>query len=337
MQSTASVMLSSIHVSADVTRANTSGMLGTWIWEADAPAVQCAAVSTYRLLMTLSPQKVRVPPGRTRPACHGYSLTQSYYGEGTAEQAESASKAANRRSRVVGGTETDVNEYPWQAGLVRPGGTRTFCGGSVINSRYVLTAAHCTAGASASQIQVLLGDHRISVPDGETRYPVVQILQHPQFVSASTGYDFSLLRLDRTIVYDSRVAPVCLPQAGQTYAGVTAVATGFGRVGANMPQADMLLEVELPVLTQTRCTQIWGSLVRESMICAGGLPSGGKGVCNGDSGGPLVTSVSDRYTLIGLTSLGSPCANPNTPDVFARVTSALTWIEESTTDAVLCI
>ncbi|XP_037081613.1 trypsin-1-like [Pollicipes pollicipes] len=92
----------------------------------------------------------------------------------------------DRRSRVVDGTETDVNEYPWQAGLVRPGGTRTFCGDSVINNRYVLTAAHCTAGASASQIQVLLGDHRISVPDGEIRYSVVQILQHPQDVTGAS-------------------------------------------------------------------------------------------------------------------------------------------------------
>merc|ERR1719430_1951802 len=50
----------------------------------------------------------------------------------------------NRRTRIVGGVETQVNEYPWMAGLVRRGGTRTYCGGSVINNRYVLSAAHCT-------------------------------------------------------------------------------------------------------------------------------------------------------------------------------------------------
>ncbi|XP_037082340.1 chymotrypsin-2-like [Pollicipes pollicipes] len=242
----------------------------------------------------------------------------------------------NRRSRVVGGTETGVNEYPWQAGLAPPGGTRTFCGGSVINNRYVLTAAHCTEEKTASQIQVLLGDHRIGVPDGESRYSVVQILDHPQYVNVTIGFDFSLLRLDRNIVFDSRVAPVCLPQAGQTYAGVSAVATGFGRTGVNMPQANTLLEVELSVWTQANCKRVWNQHLKDSMICAGGVSSGGKGVCEGDSGGPLVTSVSDRYALIGIVSFGFPCARPNVPDVFARVTSVLSWIQENTADAALC-
>ena len=64
----------------------------------------------------------------------------------------------NRSNRIVGGQETEVNEYPWQVGLVSRSGTRPWCGGTLISDRHVMTAAHCTAGSSASDIRVLLGD-----------------------------------------------------------------------------------------------------------------------------------------------------------------------------------
>ena len=61
---------------------------------------------------------------------------------------------AERATRIVGGEDTEVNEYPWQAGLVFSGGNIVWCGGSLVSSKWVLTAAHCTAGASARDIEV---------------------------------------------------------------------------------------------------------------------------------------------------------------------------------------
>jgi len=238
----------------------------------------------------------------------------------------------NRATRVVGGVETEVNEYPWQAGLVSPGGTRTFCGGSLINDRYVVTAAHCTAGRTAPQFEVLLGDHRISVADGETRHTVAEIKDHPRYTGYQNGFDISLLRLATPVTYNTKIAPACLPTAGQTYAGAQAITTGWGRVGAGQPQATELLEVQLEVRTEAYCSTKWG-FVKSSMICAGGTSSGGTSICNGDSGGPLVTLENNRYTLIGVVSFGRPCAFPKYPDVFCRVTEALAWIQSNTADA----
>merc|ERR1711884_456038 len=61
---------------------------------------------------------------------------------------------ASRQTRIVGGTVTEVNEYPWQVGLVSKNSDRVWCGGSLINDQWVLTAAHCTAGESTRSLQI---------------------------------------------------------------------------------------------------------------------------------------------------------------------------------------
>ncbi|KAF0303071.1 Proclotting enzyme [Amphibalanus amphitrite] len=244
-----------------------------------------------------------------------------------------------RPTRVVGGADAAAGQFPWQAGLVTTGTTRSWCGGSVINNRYVLTAAHCTENISPSQIQVMLGDLKIGTSDaGEQRFSVQQIINHPRYTSASgSGWDFSLLKLDREITFSNTISPVCLPTAGQTYANVTAIASGYGQVGASDPQATHLQHVQLPVWSQSRCQGAWSNTpLKSSMLCAGGYPEGGRSVCMGDSGGPLVTLVSGRFRLIGVVSFGRPCAVANWPDVFGRVTEALSWIASNTADANTC-
>merc|ERR1719516_179601 len=80
----------------------------------------------------------------------------------------------NRSNRIVGGVETETNEYPWQVGLVSSSGSRPWCGGTLISNQHVLTAAHCTAGSSASSISVLVGEHRID-DNSFTRVPLSAI------------------------------------------------------------------------------------------------------------------------------------------------------------------
>ncbi|XP_037084999.1 proclotting enzyme-like [Pollicipes pollicipes] len=243
----------------------------------------------------------------------------------------------NRASRIVGGVQTEVNEYPWQAGLVSPGGTRTYCGGTVINNRYVLTAAHCTAGSSASRIQVLLREHRIGTSDGELRFSVSQIIDHPAYSSASSsGYDFSLLKLSTTINFsalNNKVAPACLPSSGD-FVNVDAVVSGWGTTSSGGSQATALREVTVRTQSNNQCRQAY-STINDSMLCAG-VSGGGKDSCQGDSGGPLVTLVGGRYNLIGVVSWGSGCALANYPGVYARVTYVKTWIDNNTRDASLC-
>ncbi|XP_043231491.1 trypsin-1-like [Amphibalanus amphitrite] len=244
---------------------------------------------------------------------------------------------ARRSTRIVGGVETEVREYPWQAGLVSAGDSWIWCGGTVINDRYVLTAAHCTVGRSADRLEVLLGEHAMFLADGERRVAVAAVTEHPRYRSVdTTGYDFSLLRLAQQLDFGAlggRVAPACLPTGGE-FVGVEAIVSGWGTTSAGGPQPDALHEVTVRTQSNAQCSAAYRQ-INPSMLCAA-VSGGGKDACQGDSGGPLVTEVAGRYSLIGVVSWGIGCARPDYPGVYARVTAAADWIRHNTADASLC-
>merc|ERR1719507_1527774 len=87
---------------------------------------------------------------------------------------------ANRIQKIVGGSTAEENEYPWQVGLLSSSlSSRPFCGGTLISSREVLTAAHCTEGGQANY--VVVGEHDVQAQDGEQRVRVCEVVQHPSY------------------------------------------------------------------------------------------------------------------------------------------------------------
>ena len=98
--------------------------------------------------------------------------------------------------------------------------------------------------------------------------------------------------------------------------------------------SDIIQEVNVPVVTNEECDESIPTPpyppILSGMICAG-VPEGGKDTCQGDSGGPAIWTDSDlRSYLIGITSWGIGCAQPNLPGVYTRVTEYLDWIDDNT-------
>ena len=104
------------------------------------------------------------------------------------------------RERIVGGSEADANSIPWQVGLVPSQGSTPFCGGTIITPYHILTAAHCTDGQTSLAVQVIAGEHdTLTTADKATRHSIAHVLDHPQYTSQGTNYDFSILTLTTPI------------------------------------------------------------------------------------------------------------------------------------------
>ncbi|XP_055525812.1 trypsin-7-like [Wyeomyia smithii] len=245
----------------------------------------------------------------------------------------------NDASRIVGGQPTGINEFPWMARLSYF--NRFYCGGMLINDRYVLTAAHCVKGFMWFLIKVTFGEHN-RCDDSvrpETRFVLRAIAQKFSFLNFDN--DIALLRLNDRVPITDFIRPICLPtDPEQTYVGRNATITGWGTLKEDGKPSCILQEADVPVISNDVCsseTNYTSSMITANMMCAGYLGVGGRDSCQGDSGGPLVAERPDkRYELIGVVSWGNGCARPYYPGVYTRVTQYLVWIKENSKDGCFC-
>jgi len=245
----------------------------------------------------------------------------------TASSASCSCGQKNTADRIVGGVETSAHEYPWQVGLVSSNGQYPWCGGTLISSRHVLTAAHCTAGSSPSNIAVLVGEHRTN-DNSFNRISLSAITDHPDYNSNTLDNDYSILTLSTPVTFSREVSPACLPAStSQDYAGQVATVTGWGTTSSGGNQPTVLNEVDVTIQTNADCNTPYGGIITDNMICAA---DSGRDSCQGDSGGPLVVQENGRSALVGVVSWGYGCALEAYPGVYARVTSKLDWILENT-------
>ncbi|XP_053605954.1 transmembrane protease serine 9-like [Plodia interpunctella] len=245
----------------------------------------------------------------------------------------------NEASRIVGGFEAGNNEFPWMARLTYF--KRFYCGGMLINDRYVLTAAHCVKGFMWFMIKVTFGEHNRcnSTTRPETRFALRAIAN--KFTLSNFDNDIALLRLNERVPISDAIKPICLPSNNQElYVGVKALAAGWGTLTEEGKPSCTLQEVEVPVMSNQQCrsTKYTNNMITDNMLCAGYPDTGKKDSCQGDSGGPLIAErkFDTRYELIGVVSWGNGCARPGYPGVYTRVTNYLDWIKENTKDACYC-
>ncbi|XP_053548691.1 chymotrypsinogen A-like [Bombina bombina] len=227
-------------------------------------------------------------------------------------------------ARIVNGEEAVSGSWPWQVSLQDRTGWH-YCGGSLINSGWVVTAAHC--GVLLSD-KVVLGEHdRSSSAEAIQSLAVSKVFTHPQWNSNTISNDISLLKLATPAVLGDRVAPICLADIGEEYVGGRlCVTSGWGKTRYNaFTTPSKLQQTALPLLTNTQCKTYWGSNILDSMICAG---AAGSSSCMGDSGGPLVCQENGSWTLVGIVSWGSSTCNTSNPGVYARVTFLRSWVDE---------
>ncbi|NXV35416.1 CTRC protein, partial [Rissa tridactyla] len=236
-------------------------------------------------------------------------------------------------TRVVGGEDARAHSWPWQISLQysRYGAWHHTCGGTLIASNWVLTAAHCIS--SSLNYRVVLGKQVLSEEDeaGSLAVGVDKIIVHENWNSFFIINDIALIKLAQEVEVSETIQPACLPPAGLTLENnYPCYITGWGRIRTNGPLADVLQQALLPVVDYETCSQRdwWGSNVRPTMVCAGG--DGTVSGCNGDSGGPLNCQRDGLWEVDGIVSFGSAlgCNTHKKPTVFTRVSAYIDWINE---------
>ncbi|CAB4055107.1 unnamed protein product [Lepeophtheirus salmonis] len=214
-------------------------------------------------------------------------------------------------NRIIGGRNALIHELPWQAYIRIQIAPKIYseCGGSLISTKYILTAAHCFIGVptiSLNDVQVTLGDHILySNEDGITPeiLDVDKIILH-SFQLANVTKDIALLRLERRVNISDDIGPICLPSLGkyQSFEHFNSVASGWGRTGVHSQPSSVLKRTELEILPNDH-----------PYCCSNG------------------TSLENRKcTLIGIVSYGpDACVSDSEASVYTRVSHYLFWIREN--------
>ncbi|KAM9852074.1 uncharacterized protein ACBR49_005182 [Aulostomus maculatus] len=231
-----------------------------------------------------------------------------------------AAAAAPADDRVVGGYQCDPHSRPWQVSLNLG---YHFCGGSLINDQWIISAAHCWQNPF-SQIAIV-GDHHIWMQEGTEQYmSVAAIYWHQSYDYQTLDYDIMLMKLTHPVTVNSYVQPVALPKSCPT-PGEMCMLSGWGNIYSDQVFNPFYLQcVEIPILSNMECENAYPGMITDRMVCAGYL-EGGKDACQGDSGGPLVCNG----VLQGVVSWGQGCALPNYPGVYTKVCSLLSWINDT--------
>jgi len=234
-------------------------------------------------------------------------------------------------NKIVGGTDAKPGEFPYQISFQDNSFFIPFhfCGGSILNENWAITAGHCVAGENMNNpqnLQISAGDHDIDdLNEGtEQLRDVVKIIQHENYNGYTISDDIALLKLGLPLDLNDRVAGVALPSQGQATSG-DCVVTGWGALHESGGSPSILQKVTVPTMSDDECRDAYGAdQVLDSNICCG-VPEGGKDSCQGDSGGPLYCN---GYQA-GVVSWGYGCARPKFPGVYTEVAHYVDWINNN--------
>ncbi|XP_063031474.1 tissue-type plasminogen activator isoform X2 [Melospiza melodia melodia] len=286
----------------------------------------------------------RNPDNDSKPWCHvlkGNQLTWEYCNVPNCSTCGSRQRRA-RQFRIKGGSSTDIAAHPWQAAIFvrypRVAGEHFLCGGILISSCWVLSAAHCfEEGFRTNQLKIVLGRTSRATPEeSEQKFQVKKYIVHQRFDPETFNNDIALLQLssdaEECAVETGTVGTACLPTPELQLPDWTECEiSGYGKSEEFSPfYSEHLKEGRVRLFPASRCTaqHLDNRTVTENMICAGDTRNLDD-ACKGDSGGPLVCLKDERMYLIGIISWGIGCGRKDIPGVYTKVIRYLGWIQDT--------
>ncbi|MFP2906214.1 trypsin-like serine protease [Pyxidicoccus sp. 3LFB2] len=246
------------------------------------------------------------------------------------EEKQAQEPVSSSGQEIVGGTATTITENPWQVSLQSTSGSH-FCGGSVLNENWILTAQHCVnSGGSISRPGRILAGSTSRSGTGQVR-TVAEVVVYPGYVDANVGKDIALLRLSTPLdLSGANVKAIGMVTAadatgGVTNTGVVSRVTGWGSLSSGSSSLPSTLQtVDVGIISNAQAQSSYPNETIGADQLAAASP--GKDSCQGDSGGPLTVLKNGTRVLAGVVSWGYGCADSRYPGMYARVSTFESWI-----------
>ncbi|XP_018335834.1 modular serine protease-like isoform X2 [Agrilus planipennis] len=237
------------------------------------------------------------------------------------------------QTNVVGGNIALKHDFPWHVGIYLSSDKTHICGGSIISSKFIVTAAHCLTNLETgdlkptSEFLVKVGKHYREYDDPrDSKYTqntiIKSISKHRSYRGQTQNHqaDLAIIELQEPLKWTKYVQPICInwdPKYGNNDLGSdSGLVVGWGFTAETGAPADELKVLEVPHINFEKCyasvPDQFKPFVTPDKICAG-FQKNGQSVCNGDSGGGLVFKKQYgyfglRYILRGIVSV-SPKSN----------------------------
>ncbi|CAL4173490.1 unnamed protein product, partial [Meganyctiphanes norvegica] len=221
-------------------------------------------------------------------------------------------------SKIVGGYPASVGELPWQVALYG----EYVCGGTLLSSDVVLTAAHCVIAGGQLITGFKVGYGGLSLLNLPFETDHKQVIPHPHYNEYTMDNDIALVILASPVKqFTNLVLPANLPyNSSEEYEGEEVTASGWGTLYSDSDSLNSKTSRTIEDGCEAECV----ACVRDRDIsCSDTFKYPLKRDACGDSGGPLVKIIGDYSVIVGVTSWGNGCAAQGYPGVYTRVTESV--------------